>query len=135
MRVLVIEDDPAVGDMLLMVLEVEGFIVDVATDGHAGLDLARSCRPDVIVLDVMMPRIDGWAVAEALQQDPDLASVPIVFCTSKADADSTWRGWRLGAASYLTKPFDNEALISELLRVTRPATTSVADPGRSASRS
>ena len=76
-----------------------------------------------------MPRVDGWAVAEALQADSELASVPIVFCTSKADADSTWRGWQLGAASYVTKPFDNEALISELIRVTRSSVATSHEAG------
>ncbi len=131
MRVLVIEDDPTVVDMLLMVLEVEGFSVDVAADGERGLELARRSRPDVIVLDVMMPKVDGWAVAEALQGDPDLASVPVVFCTANADEASTWRGWKLGAASYVTKPFDNDELISELNRVTRP----VSIPGGASRRS
>ena len=119
MHVLVIEDDPAIADMLMLVLQVEGFSVVVASDGERGLGLARERRPDVIVLDVMMPVVDGWAVAEDLRHDPVLVDVPIVFCTSKADADSTWRGWQLGAASYVTKPFDNDELIGELLRATR----------------
>ncbi len=89
MRVLVIEDDPVVADMLLTVLEMEGFSVDVAADGERGLEVARRSAPDVIVLDVMMPKVDGWSVAEALKEDPDLASVPIVFCTANADEDST----------------------------------------------
>lgn len=132
MRVLVIEDDPVVADMLLMVLELEGFSVDVAAGGERGLELAHRSRPDVIVLDVMMPAVDGWVVAEALQQDPDLASIPIVFCTAKSDEASTWRGWQLGAASYVTKPFDNDVLISELIRVTRlvPARGGGAAMGR-----
>lgn len=128
MRVLIIEDDPDVAEMLVMVLEVEGFSVDLAVDGEQGLELARQARPDVIVLDVMMPNVNGWAVAEALKEIPDLASVPVVFCTAKSDAEATWRGWRLGAASYMTKPFDNEELISELLRVTRPAAVSSGEP-------
>ena len=125
MQVLVIEDDPVVADMLEMVLGVEGFDVQLAADGERGLELARRSRPDVILLDVMMPVVDGWAVATAVREDPDLTSVPIVFCTAQADEEATWRGWQLGAASYVTKPFDNEALISELIRVTRP----VAAPG------
>ena len=128
MRVLVIEDDPIVADMLQMVLQVEGFSVDVAADGGEGLELASVARPDVIILDVMMPEVDGWAVAEQLQRDQDMASIPIVFCTAKADVDSTWRGWQLGAASYVTKPFDNELLISELIRVTRPTPPADREP-------
>lgn len=125
MHVLVIEDDPNIADMMLMVLEIEGFSVDVAADGERGLELARHSRPDVILLDVMLPAANGWAVAGAIRQDPDLASTPIVFCTSKSDPESTWRGWKLGAASYVTKPFDNEELVSELVR----ASNSTAVPG------
>lgn len=131
MHVLVIEDDPMICDMLSMVLEMEGFSIDVAIDGEQGLELARRGRPDVILLDVMLPAVNGWAVAEAIREDPELAATPIVFCTSKTDAHSTWRGWKLGAASYVSKPFDNDELISELLRVTRP----VATPGGSPTRS
>ena len=119
MRVLVIEDDPAIAEMLQMLLEVEGFDVVSAPDGARGLQEAQQLRPDVILLDVMLPGVNGWGVAEALRSDPSLASVPIVFCTSKSDAQSTWRGWQLGAASYVTKPFDNEELIGELIRATR----------------
>lgn len=119
MRVLVIEDDPAIAEMLQMLLEVEGFDVVRAPDGARGLEEAQRVRPDVILLDVMLPEVDGWAVAEALRCDPSLAAVPVVFCTSKADAQSTWRGWQLGAASYVTKPFDNDELIGELIRATR----------------
>lgn len=116
MHVLIIEDDPTVADMLVMVLEVEGFDVTVAADGREGLELTRHRRPDVILLDVMMPVVDGWAVAEHIRQDPHLATIPIVFCTAKADDASTWRGWKLGAASYVTKPFDNDVLVRELTR-------------------
>lgn len=119
MRVLVIEDDPAIAEMLQMMLEVEGFDVVHAPDGARGLEEAQRRRPDVILLDVMMPEVDGWGVAETLRDDPALASVPIVFCTSKADKHSTWRGWQLGAASYVTKPFDNEELLGELIRAAR----------------
>ncbi len=120
MHVLVIEDHRVVADMLLMVLQAEGFSVDVADGGARGLELARRSQPDVIVLDVMMPDMDGWEVAEALQQDPDLASIPIVFCTAKTDQESTERARQLGAAAYVTKPFDNDVLIRELIRASSP---------------
>lgn len=115
MRVLVVDDDPALRAMLEMVLELEGMEVRVAANGHEALEQLALERPDVLVLDVMMPGLDGWGVAERVRQDPRLADLPIIFCTAKTGADATWRGWQLGAASYVAKPFDNDALLAQIL--------------------
>ncbi len=119
MRALVIDDDPTISEMLAVVLGLEGYQVTVASDGHEGLAAARQQRPDVIVLDVMMPSLDGWAVADALREDPELRTIPIVFCTAKSSADDVWAGWQRGATSYVCKPFVNEELVGEVLRATR----------------
>lgn len=119
MRALVIDDDPVIGEMLGLVLGLEGYEVTVTGGGHEGLEHARRHRPDVIVLDVMMPSLDGWAVADALQEDHDLRSIPIVFCTAKTGADDVWAGWQRGAASYVCKPFVNEELVAEVLRASQ----------------
>lgn len=119
MRALVIDDDPVIGEMLGVVLGLEGYQVAITLGGHEGLEEARQHRPDVIVLDVMMPSLDGWAVADALQEDPDLRAIPIVFCTAKTMPEDVWTGWRHGAASYVCKPFVNEELVDEVLRATQ----------------
>lgn len=119
MRALVIDDDPVIGEMLGVVLGLEGYDVIVVDDGREGLEDARQHRPDVVVLDVMMPSLDGWAVAEAMQEDPDLRTIPIVFCTAKTSPDDVWAGWQRGAASYICKPFNNEELVTEVLRASQ----------------
>ncbi len=104
--VLVIDDDPASSDLLKRTLEADGRTVVVASGGEDGLEKARSLKPRVITLDVMMPGMDGWEVLRELKADPDLASVPVVMVTI---ADEQELGFAMGAVDYLTKPVDREA--------------------------
>ena len=78
---LVIDDDPNVRDLVRRTVEKEGFRVRYASGGEEGLSLARRLRPDVITLDVMMPRMDGWSVLAALKSDPELAAIPVIMVT------------------------------------------------------
>jgi CheY-like chemotaxis protein len=110
--VLVIDDDPAVRDLLQRLLAREGYRVLPAAGGEEGLRLARAARPDAITLDVLMPGTDGWAVLAALKADPALADIPVVMLTI---ADDKALGFALGAVEYLTKPVDR----AQLLRVLR----------------
>ena len=105
-RVLVIDDEAAIRLLCRVNLEAEGMTVDEAADGRAGLDSARARRPDVILLDVMMPGLDGWAVAEALLKDDQTSTIPIVFLTARADLRDRARGMDLGGLDYVTKPFN-----------------------------
>jgi CheY-like chemotaxis protein len=105
--ILVIDDDPAVHDLLRRFLSKEGFWVETAGSGEAGLILARQLRPAAITLDVMMPGMDGWAVLTALKADPDLADIPVIMLTMVDDKNF---GYALGAAEYLTKPIDRDRL-------------------------
>ena len=114
--VLVIDDDPSVRDLLQRFLSRSGFRTESAEDGMSGLHAARNLRPDVIILDIMMPRMDGWAVISALKEDPDLADIPVIMLSM---ADDRTRGYALGATSYLTKPIDWEALDSVVKRAVR----------------
>lgn len=116
-RVLIIDDDPSISLMIELVLIVEGFDVTVVESGEDGLLAALREPPDVIVLDVMMPKVDGWQVAATLRGHELLAEIPIVFCTALADDSSMWQGWEAGAASYVSKPFEPEDLIDEIRRV------------------
>jgi CheY-like chemotaxis protein len=105
--VLVIDDDPAVHDLLRRSLEKEGFRVETAADGKTGLALAKQLKPAVITLDVMMPSQDGWSVLTALKADPETAAIPVIMLSI---VDDKQMGFALGAADYLTKPIDFQRL-------------------------
>jgi signal transduction histidine kinase/CheY-like chemotaxis protein len=120
--VLVVDDDPVARDLLQRALAKAGFRVECATDGEEALERARALRPEAITLDVMMPGIDGWATLAALKADPELADIPVIMLTIVDDKN---KGYALGAADYLTKPFDREQLAASLARYRRatPAAT------------
>ncbi|MEB3159941.1 MAG: response regulator, partial [Synechocystis sp.] len=112
-KILVIEDEPGVRENLAEILELAQYEVFVAADGIEGIELARHHRPDLIICDVMMPKMDGFEVLETLQADPDLATIPLIFLTAMADLQNLREGMDLGADDYLTKPFElDELLIS-----------------------
>jgi CheY-like chemotaxis protein len=117
--VLVVDDDPAVRDLMTRFLTTDapGARAITAADGEAGLASAREARPNLIFLDVLMPRMDGWAVLAALKADPELANIPVVMMTI---ANDTEMGYVLGASEYLTKPVDRERLAAVLGKY-RPA--------------
>ena len=114
--VLVIDDDPATRQLLARMLGKEGFRVVEAPGGEEGLALARSERPDVITLDVLMPGLDGWGVLAALKSEPALASIPVVMLSIM---DERNLGFSLGAAEYLTKPIERAQLSAVLARYRR----------------
>ena len=105
-RVLIIDDEAPIRLLCRVNLEAEGLEVLEAPDGPSGLDVAREQRPDVILLDVMMPGLDGWRVAENLLEDPVTRDVPVVFLTARADLRDRARGMDLGGIDYITKPFN-----------------------------
>jgi DNA-binding response OmpR family regulator len=122
-RVLVIDDEAPIRLLCRVNLEAEGMEVLEAADGPSGLDTARVEAPDVILLDVMMPGLDGWRVAEELLDDERTSSIPIVFLTARAELRDRARGIDLGGVDYVTKPFNPvelAPLVRELLlRVNR----------------
>jgi DNA-binding response OmpR family regulator len=103
---LVIDDEPPIRLLCRVNLEAEGMRVLEAADGRTGIDLAQKERPNAILLDVMMPGMDGWAVAEQLLQDERTAQIPIIFLTARADLRDRARGMDLGGLEYITKPFN-----------------------------
>jgi two-component system, OmpR family, phosphate regulon response regulator PhoB len=105
-RVLVIDDEAPIRLLCRVNLEAEGMQVSEAADGPAGLDKARAVRPDVILLDVMMPGLDGWRVAEQLIDDPSTRGIPIVFLTARAEFRDRAKGLDIGGVDYITKPFN-----------------------------
>lgn len=104
-HVLVVDDEPDVLLLCRVNLEFEGYEVSTAPDGEAGLEACRELRPDVVLLDVMMPKMDGWQVLEAIKDDEELAHIPVVMLTAKVQDEDQIRGWSAGAAEYITKPF------------------------------
>ena len=111
-RVLVIDDEAPIRLLCRVNLEAEGMSVIEAGDGPSGLELARSEQPEVILLDVMMPGLDGWGVAEHLLDDAVTREIPIVFLTARADIRDRARGMDLGGLDYITKPFNPVELAS-----------------------
>ena len=105
-RVLVIDDEAPIRLLCRVNLEAAGIEVSEAEDGDAGLEAARAERPDVILLDVMMPGMDGWQVFEELLKDERTAEIPIVFLTARAELRDQARGLELGGVDYVTKPFN-----------------------------
>jgi DNA-binding response OmpR family regulator len=112
--VLVVDDDPVILKLLEVNFEMEGFTVVRASDGVEGLERARQVLPDIVVLDVMMPRMTGHEVATALRADPTTASIPIIFVTARAQSGDVERGMELGVDDYVTKPFDPLDLIARV---------------------
>ena len=104
-RVLVVDDEPDVLLLCRVNLEFEGYEVLEAGDGVEAMTRVRERRPDVILLDVMMPRMDGWQVLTELKSDPDLQDIPVVMLTAKVQDQDQIRGWSAGASEYITKPF------------------------------
>lgn len=105
-RVLAVDDDPVILRLLQVNLAMEGYEIALAADGEEALRRARSFRPDLVLLDVMMPKKDGWQVCAELRADPELRDVPIVFLSARAQDADLRRGTELGADAYVTKPFD-----------------------------
>jgi len=105
-RVLVVDDEAPIRLLCRVNLEAEKMEVLEAGDGPTGLEMARKEHPDVILLDVMMPGLDGWRVAEELLEDPATSSIPIVFLTARAELRDRARGLDLGGLDYVTKPFN-----------------------------
>jgi two-component system alkaline phosphatase synthesis response regulator PhoP len=105
-RVLVIDDEAPIRLLCRVNLEAEGMEVIEAADGPSGVDKARDESPDVILLDVMMPGLDGWKVAEQLLQDDRTLGIPIIFLTARAEFRDRARGLDIGGVDYVTKPFN-----------------------------
>jgi len=113
-RVLVVDDEPAIRLLCRVNLQADGFSVKEAADGAAAMKLAREWHPDLILLDVMMPGEDGFAVAERIRDDPDLAGVRVLFLTARADIGDHERSRSTGAVGHVTKPFNPSSLGDEI---------------------
>lgn len=114
--ILIVEDDTTIANWLRVFLEEEGFTVEVAHDGRTGLNLARSLAPDLIVLDLMLPLLDGMELCRILRRESD---VPIIMLTARAGLADRTRGLDTGADDYVVKPFDPEEVVARAKAVLR----------------
>jgi CheY-like chemotaxis protein len=105
-RVLAVDDDHVIRALLEVNLEMEGHDVLTAVDGRAAMEMIRADPPDLILLDVMMPNVNGWQVAEQLRQDDATKHIPIIFLSARAMEADVRKGIDLGVEAYVTKPFD-----------------------------
>ena len=114
-RLIVVADDERdIADLLTLNLEMEGYRVETVYDGQAALDAVGALDPDFVLLDVMMPKLDGLEVLRALKADGATKDIPVIMLTAKAGDDDVWAGWQAGASYYVTKPFDLEQLVRYL---------------------
>jgi DNA-binding response OmpR family regulator len=118
-RVLVVDDSSPIRDLIVVNLELEGFDVRSAADGMEGLEVLAGWRPDVVTLDVVMPRLDGFATLARLRGEPATADIPVLIVTARAQAADRERGEELGADDYLSKPFEPAELVAAVGRLAR----------------
>jgi len=111
-RVLFVEDDPSVAQMYKLKLELDGYEVDVVSDGEKAVDVARSDLPDIVFLDIRLPKLDGFGVLEALRKDPKTERLPVVILSNYSERELIERGLRLGALDYLIKTQTTPAHLS-----------------------
>jgi two-component system alkaline phosphatase synthesis response regulator PhoP len=118
-RVLVVEDDRDVTELIRYNLAREGYEITIAATGPDALRLARELAPDVVLLDIMVPQLNGWEVCRRLRQDRGTAAIPVIMVTGRVDEDDTVLGFEMGADDYVTKPFSPRELIARVRAVLR----------------
>ena len=122
--VLIVEDDRNIAELLQMYLEKEGYAVTTAHDGGQGLQKFRAIKPDLVLLDVMMPVMDGWTVCKTIRAE---SKTPVIMLTAKGELDDKVMGLKAGADDYVTKPFEMKELIARIEAVLRRAEGSAAE--------
>ena len=122
--VLIVEDDRNIAELLQMYLEREGYAVTTAGDGGKGLEKFRAIKPDLVLLDVMMPVMDGWAVCRAIRGE---SQTPIIMLTAKGETDDKVTGLKSGADDYITKPFEMKEVLARIEAVLRRSGTATTE--------
>lgn len=113
-RILIVEDDPSVRTLLNKSLSARGYQISMVKDGLEALTALETDRPDLMIVDIMMPRVDGMTFVEAIKKNPDTKRIPVIFLTAKNDPRSMIEGINVGAKFYITKPFQLDELISKV---------------------
>ena len=116
-KILVVDDEPDVTSLLTLMLKSQGYNVLVAGDGQEALEKARRDPPDLILLDIMLPRLDGYKVARMLKFDENFSHIPIIMLTAKIQERDRQMGLEMGANEYVTKPFDTAALLLKIKEI------------------
>jgi two-component system alkaline phosphatase synthesis response regulator PhoP len=120
-RILVVDDDKEIVRIIRAYLEKAGYSVSVAYEGETALHIIRSDRPDLVVLDLMLPDLDGWDITRIVRGDPSLAATPIVMLTARVEGEDRVLGLDLGADDYITKPFNPHEVVARVRAVLRRA--------------
>jgi len=128
--ILVIDDEPHIRELVRFNLEKSGFETALASDGLQGLDMARRLKPDLVILDLMLPGMDGYQVCRELRNDPELADVPVIMLTARDQELDKVLGFELGADDYVTKPFSPRELLARVKAHLRRRTAAVAAGGQ-----
>jgi DNA-binding response OmpR family regulator len=128
MRILVVDDDPSIRRLLSVQLGLAGHEVYIADDGGAALASLEREVPDMVVLDVMMPVLDGWQVLEALREDDRFAQLPVLLLTAKDRREDAERSYELGASLVMGKPYDGERLLT-MIEALRAQAEMLGAPG------
>jgi len=118
-KVLIADDDPTILMLLRVNLEMEGYEVVSATDGIEAVELASEQAPDLVILDIMMPRMDGLEARSKMLEIPELSQIPVIFLSARAQQVDIEKGMGSGATEYVTKPFDPPDLMSTIERILR----------------
>ncbi|MGQ0678778.1 MAG: response regulator transcription factor [Actinomycetota bacterium] len=116
-KILITDDDPVIIELLQVNLEMEGYDVVTAANGLEAVGAAAREQPDLIILDIMMPKMDGWTARAQLLQQPGTAKIPVIFLSARAQQADLRKGYEAGVAEYVTKPFEPVELLSIIERV------------------
>lgn len=113
-KVLVVDDEPGICDIVCLNLEIEGYQADCAESGEEALEKMKSEPPDLVILDIMMPEVDGWELLSHMKADPSISDIPVILLSAKSEEISKLLGFQLGAEDYVTKPFSVKELLARI---------------------
>jgi len=116
-KILIVDDDPSIIMLLKINLEMEGYEVISAQGGAEGVEKAKRSLPDLIIMDVMMPNMDGWTAKQELHKSPEVSGIPVIFLSARAQQADLHKGYEAGAAEYMTKPFEPMELIATVEQI------------------
>ena len=126
--VLIVEDDQNIADLLRLYLEKEGYVAAIAPDGGTGVEMFRKLQPELVLLDVMLPVMDGWGVLRAIRQE---SNTPVIMLTAKGELSDKVSGLKMGADDYITKPFEMKEVLARMEAVLRRGGSSEAEAEKS----
>jgi len=119
-KVLLVDDDKQILSSLGVYLELENYEVETASNGEEALAKVRGNKPEILVLDIMMPEMDGFQVLESMKMDKEFADIPVIMLTAKGQPVDVLKGFKMGASSYMTKPFNLNELVENIELILNP---------------